>query len=99
MSSRDSGIALESVATNKTIQYGGLGEYTWLDLLFKLYEWPSQTGRFTPERNSDYLRAFDKKTARKIKEFGNPIQKTKNAQQENPDAKMKNNYASRNLGE
>ena len=40
-----------------------------------------------------------KKTARKIKEFGNPIQKTKNAQQENPDAKMKNNYASRNLGE
>ena len=53
--------ALESVATNKTIQYGGLGEYTWLDLLFKLYEWPSQTVHFTPERNSDYLRAFDKK--------------------------------------
>ena len=88
MSSRDSGIALESVATNKTIQYGGLGEYTWLDLLFKLYEWPSQTVHFTPERNYDYLSGRDQNRTGKYKNLGTPFRRQKTHKQENTDEKI-----------
>ena len=88
MSSRDSGIALESVAINKKIQYGGLGESTWLDLLFILYEWPSQTVHFTPERNYDYLGGRDQNRTGKYKNSGTRFRRQKTHKQENTDEKI-----------
>ena len=77
-----------------------MGESAWLDLLFILSEWPSQTVHFAAAKNSYYLRECDQKEARAIQEFGNPIPKTKKKKRlkEKPDAEMKNNYACRILG-